>query len=275
MIVSVLAGTFPVCQAARLVRTRGRGRVMRRVVVGALALVALGVAACTSINPTTAASANGGPSSVSVAIGDSGAAGFRHDEPDLRSQWTQAFYRSTFGTHDVLYDLTSGGQTVAAVLGSVLRRRWRSTLSWPPYGSVAPTSSPARRRRSTGRSCNSSCRRSSTPALPCSWRTATTALLPALSSCQPDPSVCAQGGPASLASSVSAYDGVIGSGGVRKRRRPRGRALGAGAGRAGRRGREPSVPGWDGVVRARERAWWPTRSTPSSLGGSGRRSDED
>lgn len=94
---------------------------IRRVLIGALALLAVGAAACASINPTTTARANGGgPSYTYVAIGDSGTDSFHHGPPDLRSQWTQIFYRSTVGTHGTLYDLTSGGQTVADALSSVL-----------------------------------------------------------------------------------------------------------------------------------------------------------
>jgi lysophospholipase L1-like esterase len=95
--------------------------VIRLVFIGALALLAAGATACTSINPTTTASANGhGPSYTYVAIGDSGTNSFHDGPPDLRSQWTQIFYRSTVGTHGTLYDLTSGGQTVAEALSSVL-----------------------------------------------------------------------------------------------------------------------------------------------------------
>ncbi len=189
---------------------------MRRIFVGALALVALGAAACTSINPTTTASANdGGPSYISVAIGDSGATGFRHDQPDLRAQWSQAFYRSTFGTRDVLYDLTSGGQTVAEVLGSVLPQALavhpQLATVWLGSGDILAGTAPS----VYGQELQQLVRALENAGASVLLANAPPPeLLPAFSSCQSD-SVCAPGGPASpasaLASSVSAYDGVIAS----------------------------------------------------------------
>jgi hypothetical protein len=96
---------------------------MRRALIGALALVALGAAACANINPTTTASANGrGPAHVFVAIGESGANESRGGPPDLRSQWTQIFYRSTLGT---------GSVQVRRVATERARPRSSPGPSWP------------------------------------------------------------------------------------------------------------------------------------------------
>ena len=94
---------------------------MRRSLISVLVLVSLVAAACTSINPTTTANANrGGPSYIYVALGESGTNGFHHRPQDLRSQWTQLFYRSSLQTDGVLYDFSTSGQTVAEVLKTEL-----------------------------------------------------------------------------------------------------------------------------------------------------------
>jgi lysophospholipase L1-like esterase len=185
---------------------------MRRALIGTLALVALGAAACTSINPTTTASANRGPSFIDVAVGDSGANGFHHGAPDLRSQWTQAFYRSTFGTHGVLYDLTSGGQTVAGVLSSVLPQALaihpQLATVWISTADILAGTAPSVYGQELQQLVQALEHAGAAVLLA---NAPPPELFPAFSSCESDPSGCPQGGLTPQASSVSAYDGVIGS----------------------------------------------------------------
>jgi GDSL-like Lipase/Acylhydrolase family len=191
---------------------------MRRVLIGAFAVLALAAAACTSINPTTTASGNDrDPPYVYVAIGESGADGSRGGPPDLRSQWTQMFYRSTLGTDAVLYDLTSGGQTVAEVLSSVLPQAlavhpelatvWLSTADI-----VAGTALPVYEQEL--KQLVEALRHAGATVLLAN--AAPPEVFPALESCGSGASVCdSQGGPnlssPALASTVSAYDSVIAS----------------------------------------------------------------
>jgi lysophospholipase L1-like esterase len=86
-------------------------------VLGIMAVVA---SACSSLTPTTTASANGsGLSHVYVALGDNGlgGSGFR---TNLRAGWTQMFYQSALGTSGTFYDFSMPDQTVADVLGQEL-----------------------------------------------------------------------------------------------------------------------------------------------------------
>ncbi len=189
---------------------------MRRALIGALALVALGTAACTSISPTTTASANGrGPSYVFVAMGESGANGFRGGPPDLRSQWTQLFYRSTLGTGNVLYDLTSRGQTVAEVLSSVLPQALavhpELATVWLSTADILAGTTPSVYEQELQQLVEALKNAGATVLLA---NAAPPDVFPALASCESDPSDCnSQGGPTlsspALESTVSAYDNVI------------------------------------------------------------------
>jgi lysophospholipase L1-like esterase len=86
-------------------------------VLGIMAVVAT---ACSSLTPTTTASANGsGPSHVYVALGDNGLGGSRF-RTNLRAAWNQMFYQSALGTSGTFYDFSMPDQTVADVLGQEL-----------------------------------------------------------------------------------------------------------------------------------------------------------
>jgi hypothetical protein len=190
----------------------------RRPLIVVIALVALAAGACTSINPTTTASANGrGPSFVYVALGESGANGIHHGPPDFRSQWAQIFYRSTFGTNGVFYDLSTDGETVAGALSSVLPRALAVhpdlVTVWLSTGDIVAGTVPllygyqlkqlVEALRHAG-------------AIVLLANAAPSDVFPAFASCQSEASECdAQGGsiptPPTLASSVSAYDRVIGA----------------------------------------------------------------
>jgi lysophospholipase L1-like esterase len=92
----------------------------RRVAPLSLSLLALVAAACSNVNPSTTARANGsGVSHVYVAIGENGSKGFRSTS-DVASTWTLSFYRSGLGTRGTLYDLSMRAQTVADALVNVL-----------------------------------------------------------------------------------------------------------------------------------------------------------
>jgi hypothetical protein len=85
--------------------------------LGAITLVA---AACSNINPTTTATANGPTvTRVYAAIGDDGSSGFG-SPVDFGSTWPQLFYRSAFGTAGIFYDFSEPGQTAAAALRGTL-----------------------------------------------------------------------------------------------------------------------------------------------------------
>jgi hypothetical protein len=189
---------------------------MRRAVIGALGLIALAGAGCTSINPTTTASANRrGPSFVVIAIGESGANGFRGGPPDLRSQWTQVLYRSSLGTDGVLYDLTSRGQTVTEVLGSELPQALavhpQLATVWLSTADIVAGTTPSVYGQQLKQLVEALTHAGATVLLA---NAAPPDVFSAFASCQSDPSVCvAQGAstPTSpaLASNVSAYDSVI------------------------------------------------------------------
>jgi hypothetical protein len=188
---------------------------MRRALVGALALVALVVAACTSINPTTTAVANDrGPSYVFVAIGESGANEFRGGQPDLRSEWTQIFYRSTLGTDGVLYDLTSRGPTVAEVLSGVLPQalalRPQLALVWLSTADIVAATTPLVYEQELRQLVEALTKVGATVLLA---NAAPPVVFPALVSCESDRADCTQAGstllPPSLESTVSAYDNDI------------------------------------------------------------------
>ncbi|HEY1831689.1 MAG TPA: GDSL-type esterase/lipase family protein [Acidimicrobiales bacterium] len=189
---------------------------MRRALIGALALVALGSAACSSLNPATTASANGrGPAYVFVAIGDSGANELRGGPPGLRSQWTQIFYRSTLGTGSVLYDLTSRGQTVAEVLSSVLPQALavhpELATVWLGTADIIAGTTPVVYGQELQQLVEALKNAGATVLLA---NAAPPDVSPALVSCESDPSRCnSQGGPtlssAALESTVSAYDNAI------------------------------------------------------------------
>jgi GDSL-like lipase/acylhydrolase family protein len=86
-------------------------------VLGIMAVVA---SACSSVTPTTTASANGsGPSRVYVALGNNGLGASRFPT-NVRAAWTQMFYSSALGTSGTFYDFSMADQTVAAVLGQEL-----------------------------------------------------------------------------------------------------------------------------------------------------------
>jgi lysophospholipase L1-like esterase len=188
---------------------------MRRALVGALALVALAVAACTSINPTTTAIANDrGPSYVFVAIGESGANEFRGGRPDLRSEWTQILYRSTLGTDGVLYDLTSRGPTVAEVLSGVLPQALalhpQLALVWLSTADIVAATTPLVYEQELRQLVEALKNAGVTVLLA---NAAPPVVFPALVSCGFDPSDCTQGSSTllspALESTVSAYDNVI------------------------------------------------------------------
>jgi len=191
---------------------------MRRGLVGVLVLVSLVAGACTGINPTTSARANGVRNPYTyVALGENGASGFHHGHQDLRSRWTQVFYRSALRTGGVLYDLSTGGETVAEVLDGELPQAlalhpelvsvWLSTADI-----VAGTSPPVYEHELEH-------------LVGAFTRTGATVLLAnapppdvvsALATCGPGPSACAgRGGPVpqtpALATAVSAYNGAIAS----------------------------------------------------------------
>jgi lysophospholipase L1-like esterase len=183
--------------------------------MGALALVAMGTAACASINPTTTASANGrGPRYVFVAIGESGANEFRSG-PHLRSQWTQLFYRSTPGTGTVLYDLTSRGQTVAEVLSTVLPQALavhpELATVWLSTADIVAGTTPSVYGQELEQLVEALKNAGATVLLA---NAAPLDVFPALASCESEPSGCnSQGGPtlssSALESTVSAYDNAI------------------------------------------------------------------
>ena len=188
---------------------------MRRAVMGALALVALAVAACTSINPTTTAIANNrGPSYVFVTIGESGANEFRGGPPDLRSEWTQIFYRSILGTDGVLYDLTSRGPTVAEVLSGVLSQALalhpQLALVWLSTADIVTGTTPLVYAQELQQLVETLKHAGATVLLA---NAAPPVVFPALLSCESDPSDCTQGGSTilspALESTVSAYDDGI------------------------------------------------------------------
>jgi hypothetical protein len=188
---------------------------MRRALVGALALVALTVAACTSINPTTTAIANDrGPSHIFVAIGESGANEFRGGRPDLRSEWTQIFYRSTLGTDGVLYDLTSRGPTLAEVLSGVLSQALalhpQLALVWLSTADIVASTTPLVYGQELRQLVEALKHAGATVLLA---NAAPPVDFPALLSCESNPSDCTQGGSTilspSLDSTVPAYDDVI------------------------------------------------------------------
>lgn len=86
-----------------------------------LSLLALLAYACSNVNPTTTANANGpGVNHVYAAIGENGSSGFRF-RSDLTSTWIQSFYRSALGTTGTLYDLSERGETVDDALDKVAR----------------------------------------------------------------------------------------------------------------------------------------------------------
>ena len=88
-------------------------------VLGIMAVVA---SACSSVTPTTTASANGGgPSHVYVALGENGMGGSAF-QTNARAAWTQMFYQSALGTSGTFYDFSIPDQTVAGVLGEELRQ---------------------------------------------------------------------------------------------------------------------------------------------------------
>jgi hypothetical protein len=189
---------------------------MRRALIGALALVALGAAACANINPTTTASANDrGPSYVFVAIGESAASEFRGGPPDLRAEWTQIFYRSTLGTAGVLYDLTSRGPTVAEVRSGVLPQALalhpQLALVWLSTADIVAGTTPSVYEQELKQLVEALKNAGATVLLA---NAAPPDVFPALASCESDPSDCnSQGGLTlsshALESTVSAYDNVI------------------------------------------------------------------
>ena len=91
-----------------------------RLVLLCLGLLALLACACSNVNPTTTASANGpGVTHVYVAIGENGSSGFRF-RSGLTSTWIQSFYRSALGTTGTLYDLSERGETIADARNNLL-----------------------------------------------------------------------------------------------------------------------------------------------------------
>ncbi len=91
-----------------------------RLVLLYLGLLALLACACSNVNPTTTASANGpGVTHVYVAIGENGSSGLRF-RSDLTSTWVQSFYRSSLGTTGTLYDLSERGETIADARDNLL-----------------------------------------------------------------------------------------------------------------------------------------------------------
>jgi lysophospholipase L1-like esterase len=85
-----------------------------------LGIMAVLVSACSSVTPTTTASANGGgPTHVYVALGENGQGSSRFPT-NLGAAWTQMFYRSALGTSGTFYDFSMPDQTVAGVLGQEL-----------------------------------------------------------------------------------------------------------------------------------------------------------
>ncbi len=85
-----------------------------------LGLLALLACACSNVNPTTTASANGsGVTHVYVALGENGSSGFRF-RSDLTSTWIQSFYRSALATTGTLYDLSERGETIADARDNLL-----------------------------------------------------------------------------------------------------------------------------------------------------------
>jgi lysophospholipase L1-like esterase len=94
-----------------------RRHALPMLVLGIMALVA---SACSSLTPTTTASANGsGPSHVFVALGENGLGGSRF-QTNLSAAWTQMFYQSALGASGTFYDFSEPDQTVADVLGPEL-----------------------------------------------------------------------------------------------------------------------------------------------------------
>ena len=191
---------------------------MRRVLIASIALVALAAAGCTSVNPTTAASSNSrGPSYVYVAIGESGASGLRGDPSDLRAQWTQLFYRSALGTDDVLFDFSSGGQTVADVISSVLPQALavhpNLATVWLSTADIIAGTAPAVFARELKQLVVALQGAGATVLLA---NAAPPEVFPALESCGSDGPACDSGGAPTLsspalASTISAYDNVIAS----------------------------------------------------------------
>ena len=91
-----------------------------RVVLLCLGLLALLACACSNVNPTTTASANGpGVTHVYVALGENGSSGSRF-RSDLTSTWVQSFYRSSLGKTGTLYDFSERGETIADVRNNLL-----------------------------------------------------------------------------------------------------------------------------------------------------------
>ena len=188
-----------------------------RLVVLCLGLLALVVSACSSVNPTTTASANGpGVTHVYVALGENGSSGLRF-RSDLTSTWVQSFYRSALGTTGTLYDLSQRGETIADALDNLLPEAlavhpdlvtvWVSTediISGTPlvtYGQdLSQLVEALRHQGATVLLANA----------------APQALFPALESCPSDNDGCGPGAPsispaAGAATEVTDYDNTIAS----------------------------------------------------------------
>jgi lysophospholipase L1-like esterase len=187
-----------------------------RLVVLYLGLLALIACACSNVNPTTTASANGpGVTHVYVALGENGSSGLRF-RSDLTSTWVQSFYRSALGTTGTLYDLSQRGETIADALDNLLPEAlaahpdlvtvWVSTediVSGTPLATYGDDLSQLveafRHQGATVLLANA----------------ALQALFPALESCPSDNDGCGPGtpagSPASAATEVTDYDNTIAS----------------------------------------------------------------
>ena len=134
--------------------------------------------------------------------------------PDLRSEWTQIFYRSTLGTDGVLYDLTSRSPTVAEVLSAILPEALalhpQLALVWLSTADIVAATTPLVYEQELRQLVESLKTAGATVLLA---NAAPPVVFPALVTCESNPADCTQGGSTLsspvLQSTVSVYDNVI------------------------------------------------------------------